>query len=417
MSNKNEVVKYHNDLNTIIMRKWSPEEMNFFFTIIAKVREQGTKLMKFNSDELRELASNDLHLDRWAQTMRSVASKVVDLKYYERTDCSFAIMNLFSYFRVEESEKSVEIEVSSKFEYIVNRLEAQFTMYELKEFTRIKSTYAKTMYRLLKQWRMVGKREFSLEEFKMLLDTPKAYKTSEIDRAVVKPILKELTPFFKDLKVKKVKAKTKGTPVKSYIFTWTTERKEAEVIVPVEVPEFTSLEAFFATIEGISVESQKAITDISSNFEPAEVLGMLSFAESLRKQKAKSAIAYTIKVIKEWAENNVKTLEQAKKFHEVNYNQKADQQAKTPKKSGKKQTKASGESNVPKWSNPDYKNELDPKIIDEIIAFHELNGTLHTPKAQEEIAQKRAEIEQGRANLENKKQELLARLDKKQNEK
>ena len=48
----NEVVKYHNDLNTIIMRKWSPEEMNFFFTIIAKVREQGTKLMKFNSDEM-----------------------------------------------------------------------------------------------------------------------------------------------------------------------------------------------------------------------------------------------------------------------------------------------------------------------------------------------------------------------------
>lgn len=426
MSNENEVVKYHNDLNTIIMRKWSPEEMNFFFTIIAKVREQGTKLMKFNSDELRELASNDLHLDRWVQTMRSVASKVVDLKYYERTDCSFAIMNLFSYFRVEESEKSVEIEVSSKFEYIVNRLEAQFTMYELKEFTRIKSTYAKTMYRLLKQWRMVGKREFSLEEFKTLLDTPKAYKTSEIDRAVVKPILKELTPFFKDLKVKKIKAKTKGTPVKSYIFTWTTERKQAEVVngdslpapvEPVEVPVFDNLEAFFGAIEGISVDNKKAITEISGNFERTEALAMLSFAESLRKQKAKSAIAYTIKVIKEWAENNVKTLEQAKKFHEVNYNQKAGQQAKTPKKSGKKQTKASGESNVPKWSNPDYKNELDPKIIDEIIAFHELNGTLHTPKAQEEIAQKRAEIEQGRANLENKKQELLARLDKKQNEK
>ena len=418
----NEVVKYHNDLNTIIMRKWSPEEMNFFFTIIAKVREQGTKLMKFNSDELRELASNDLHLDRWAQTMRSVASKVVDLKYYERTDCSFAIMNLFSYFRVEESEKSVEIEVSSKFEYIVNRLEAQFTMYELKEFTRIKSTYAKTMYRLLKQWRMLGKREFSLEEFKTLLDTPKAYKTSEIDRAVVKPILKELTPFFKDLKVKKVKAKTKGTPVKSYIFTWTTERKEAEVIngdslpAPAEMPVFDSLEAFFGAIEGISVDSQKAITDISSNFEPAEVLGMLSFAESLRKQKAQSAIAYTITVIKEWAENNVKTLEQAKKFHEVNYSQKAEPQAKKPKKKGgKKQGKASGESNVPKWSNPDYKNELDPKIIDELEEFHKLNGTFDTPEAQAEIAKKRAEIEQGRANLEAQKQEMLKRLEESAN--
>lgn len=52
------------------------------------------------------------------------------------------------------------------------------------------------------------------------------YKTSEIDRAVVKPITEQLSPFFKDLKVKKVKA---------YVFTWTPEekwakRRDAEII-------------------------------------------------------------------------------------------------------------------------------------------------------------------------------------------
>ena len=57
-------------------------------------------------------------------------------------------------------------------------------------------------------------------------------------------------------------------------------------------------------------------------------------------------------------------------------------------------------------------NPLDPKIIDELIAFHELNGTLETPEAQAEIAERKAEIEQGRANLEAQKQALLARLDK-----
>lgn len=416
----NEIVKYHNDLNTVIMRKWTAEEMNFLFAIITKVREQGTRLLKFNSDELRELASKDLHLDRWAKTMKSVSHKVIDLKYYERTSHTESVMNLFSFFKVDEKNRLVEVEVSSKFEYVVNRLEVQFTQYELAEFTQIKSTYAKTMYRLLKQWRTVGRREFQIDEFKTLLDTPETYKSSHLDRLVIKQVMKELPAFFKDLKFKKVKAKTKGNPVKSYIFTWTPERKKAEAIngdslpAPVEVPVFDSLEAFFGAIEGISVDSQKAITEISSNFEDSEVLGMLSFAESLRKQKAKSAIAYTITVIKEWAENNVKTLEQAKKFHEVNYNQKADQQAKTPKKGGKKKAP---ESNVPKWSNPDYKNPLDPKIIDEIIAFHELNGTLHTPKAQEEIAQKRAEIEQGLANLEAKKWELLGKFDEKQDEK
>lgn len=223
----NEVVKHHNDLNTVIMRKWSSEEMNFFFAIITKVRDEGTRLMKFDTDELRNLASKDFHLERWSQTMKSVADKVVDLKYYERTEHSYAVMNLFSYFRVDEKERIVEVEVSSKFEYVINKLEAQFTQYELAEFTNIRSTYAKTAYRLLKQWRTVGRKEFKIDEFKTLLDMPAGYKSSEIDRAVVKPILKQLSPYFENLKVKKIKSNKRGNPVLGYEFTWQKEVTEA----------------------------------------------------------------------------------------------------------------------------------------------------------------------------------------------
>ena len=60
---------------------------------------------------------------------------------------------------------------------------------------------------------------------------------------------------------------------------------------------------------------------------------------------------------------------------------------------------------MPKWSNPDYVNELDPKIVDMLVEFHKSQGTLETPEAQAEIAQRRAE-------LEAKKQELLNRLNK-----
>lgn len=89
----------------------------------------------------------------------------------------------------------------------------------------------------------------------------------------------------------------------------------------------------------------------------------------------------------------------ARKFHEANYSQKAEQQAKTSKKGGKKQAPA---SNVPKWSNTGYVNELDPKIVDMLVEFHKSQGTLETPEAQTEIAQKREEIEQRRTELEDK---------------
>lgn len=222
----NEIVRHHNDLNTVIMRKWSSEEMNFFFAIIAKARDKGTRLMKFNTDELKELASSSRKY-RWEETMKSVADKVIDLKYYERTEHSYAVMNLFSYFKVDEKERIVEVEVSSKFEYVINKLEAQFTQYELKEFTTIRSTYAKTAYRLLKQWRTVGRREFQIDEFKLLMDTPDYYQISDIDRLVIKPIKEQLSPYFLALKVKKIKSNKRGNPVLGYEFTWQKEVTEA----------------------------------------------------------------------------------------------------------------------------------------------------------------------------------------------
>lgn len=412
-----EIVKYHNDLNAVIMRGWTSEEMNFFFAILSKAKEKGTKKLTFYSNELKMLSSSSRKY-RWEDTVVSATKKIAQLTYFERKEASFRVMTLFDIFEVNLESQVIDVQVSSNFDYILNNLQAEFTIYELAEFTRIKSTYAKTMYRLLKQWRTVGKREFGVEEFKTLLDTPKSYKTSEIDRAVVKPILKELSPFFKDLKVKKVKAKTKGTPVKSYIFNWTAEekranRKEAEAIngdslpAPVEVPVFDSLEAFFGAIEGISVDNQKAITDISSNFEPTEALAMLSFAESLRKQKAKSAIAYTIKVIKEWAENGVKTLEQAKKFHEVNYSQKAEPQAKKPKKKGGKK-QASGESNIPHWSDMNPENANKPKQkptqedLKKLIELQKQMKVYNTPKAKKEREDWQKQIDEAKAEASEK---------------
>jgi replication protein len=420
----NEIVKYHNDLNTVVMRGWTAEEMNFFFAIIAKVRNEGTKQFTFNKAQLIELADYKIeHKKRFYDTFESLASNVMKLRYVEKTENSFDFMTLFTRFKLEWSDDLSDmkalVKVSEEFEYIVNELSGKFTMYELAEFTRIRSTYAKTMYRLLKQWRTVGKREFKVEEFKALLDTPKSYKTSELDRAVVKPILKQLSPFFKDLKVKKVKGRGKGTPVLAYTFTWEAEekrlRKNADVINSDNLPEITDLDSFFNQVGSVSADYRTAIASKIESFEPAEVLKMLKFAEDLRKRKeTPTSFGYTVTVISEWADNGVKTYDEAVDFYNTNYNQQPEQQAPKAKKGGKKQVP---ESNVPKWSNPDYENPLDPKIIDMLIEFHRSQGTLETPKAKAEIAQRKKEIEEGRANLEAQKQALLARLDKKQNEK
>ncbi|RCW15785.1 replication protein rep, partial [Streptococcus gallolyticus] len=219
---------HHNDLNTVVMRKWTAEEMNFFFAIIAKAKGKGTSLIEFDKYELAELAKYSLeHNKRFKTTMERLVDKIGQLRYIEKTSNSIKYMALFQRFEVhwetDLSDMTAYVRVAEDFEYILNKLSANFTSYELEEFTKIRSTYAKTAYRLLKQWRTVGKKEFSIDEFKTLMDMPKSYKSSEIDRAVIKPILKELNQYFIGLKVKKIKSNKRGNPVLGYEFTWKPE--------------------------------------------------------------------------------------------------------------------------------------------------------------------------------------------------
>ena len=224
----NEVVKHHNDLNTVIMRKWTAEEMNFFFAIIAKARDKGTSDLVFDKYQLAELANYSIqHNKRFYDTMDSLANNISQLRYIEKTSKSIEYMPLFTRFRVDWEENlsdmQAQVSVSPHFEYILNKLSANFTQYELQEFTTIRSTYAKTAYRLLKQWRTVGRKEFKIDEFKLLLDMPVSYKSCHIDRLVLKPILEQLSPYPEDLKVKKIKSNKRGNPVLAYEFTWEKE--------------------------------------------------------------------------------------------------------------------------------------------------------------------------------------------------
>lgn len=221
----NEVIKYHNDLNTVIMRKWTAEEMNFFFAIIAKARNQGVKELHFNTDEIKKLVNfTQKDEKRWKEAMKSTARKVTQLTYFEDNGKKFKVMPLFSLFEVDYEEKTVKVEVSKHFEYILNRLEVQFTQYELEEFTNIRSTYAKTMYRLLKQWRTVGKKEYGVNELRVFLDVPESYSNGEVTRRVLEPIQKELSNYFLNFKYKVIKSNKRGNPVLGYEFTWKPEK-------------------------------------------------------------------------------------------------------------------------------------------------------------------------------------------------
>ena len=224
MAREREVVKYHNDLNEMPMRNWTSEEMNLFFAMVMKIRDKGTGVIELNTDELKAIVDYQDRLYRWRSTIERFADKALTLKFWERSERKTSVMNLFSRIDIDLDSQTMKVKIADDFEYVVNKITKNFTVYELKEFTQLNSTYSKTMYRLLKQWRTVGSKEFSVDKLRVLLDIPNSYTANNIQQRTIKPILKELPQYFEGLKVKVIKANTQGTPVKAYRFTWKPEQ-------------------------------------------------------------------------------------------------------------------------------------------------------------------------------------------------
>lgn len=66
-----------------------------------------------------------------------------------------------------------------------------------------------------------------IEEFRRILDIPKKYRMSEINRIVLKTIETELSPLFKNLQIEKIKKKCayagRGNKVTHIVFTFEKE--------------------------------------------------------------------------------------------------------------------------------------------------------------------------------------------------
>ncbi|MCQ2916543.1 replication initiation protein, partial [Helicobacter pylori] len=87
----------------------------------------------------------------------------------------------------------MDIQLNTGYQYLLNNLGmGQYTSFNLLEFQRVRGKYAKTLYRLLKQYKSTGILSVEWSQFRELLDIPKDYKMENIDQKVLTPAIKEL---------------------------------------------------------------------------------------------------------------------------------------------------------------------------------------------------------------------------------
>ncbi|WP_156265091.1 replication initiation protein, partial [Enterococcus faecium] len=152
----NEIVKYHHELNTIPLRKFTPVEMNLFFSIVSRMREKGDKTVRLTFDQLKDLSNYKATANnRFINDLEMTYDKLMDLRFGKRSANGLDIDRfvMFSEFKIRGTAKDpyVDIQVYEKALPLLNNLD-EWVRYSLQQFNELQSSYAKTMFRLLKQY-------------------------------------------------------------------------------------------------------------------------------------------------------------------------------------------------------------------------------------------------------------------------
>ncbi|MGN8353814.1 replication initiation protein [Helicobacter pylori] len=202
----NTYITYHNNANKVNLGKLSEREANLLFAIFQKLKEQGNTLIRFEPQDLKRMLNIDISNERLSEVVVKLWDSIKTADFWKISETETSIIQenymLFSRCKIELNKPSkdlkyLEIQLNDNYQYLLNNLGmGQYTSFNLLEFQRVRGKYAKTLYRLLKQYKSTGILSVEWSQFRELLDIPKDYTMPNIDKFVLKIALKELRKIY-----------------------------------------------------------------------------------------------------------------------------------------------------------------------------------------------------------------------------
>ena len=222
---KNNVVRYHNDLNAITFYRFGSIDFDLFMSICSRMADQGEAEIVIGFDDLKEMSGFNTHWSekRFIEMLDDMGGKQLLSQGRIQKENKITRFQLFPEMTIDGDQRILTVKANEKNLYILNDLKKNFTRFELQEFISLDSKYAKILYRLLKQYRTTGTYMVSLEELKRLMSVPDKYTNKYIQDKIIKPSIKALSKYFRDLQCSTMYERKPGRPVKGYQFTFVPE--------------------------------------------------------------------------------------------------------------------------------------------------------------------------------------------------
>ncbi|MGL2792230.1 replication initiation protein [Helicobacter pylori] len=206
-------ITYHNNANKVNLGKLSERESNLLFAIFQKLKDQGNTLIRFEPQDLKRMimVKSNLTNRQLLQVLKNLLDNISGANFWiirEHVENGEVYEDHTSYMLFKQFEirihkptqiiEYLDVQLNDSYQYLLNNLGmgGQYTSFKLLEFQRVRGKYAKTLYRLLKQYKSTGILSVEWSQFRELLDIPKDYKMENIDQKVLTPALKELRKIY-----------------------------------------------------------------------------------------------------------------------------------------------------------------------------------------------------------------------------
>ena len=181
----NQLISSRHVLNT--------SEQKLYLAMVAQIKkeDQGFHIYKIAIQDFVEFTGTK---SRNEYERAKIVSKSLVKKYVEitRPDGSVLQTHLLSSADYKKGDGYVEVSFDPKLKPYLLELKRDFTSYDIRNILPLKSKYAIRIYELLKQFKTVGERTFSLDEFRILLSIPDSYSYGRLKKGILNPVKEEL---------------------------------------------------------------------------------------------------------------------------------------------------------------------------------------------------------------------------------
>lgn len=192
---KYEMVEYSKDVATSI-NEFSAYELDVFLCLVyvsrsmldhRKVSETENLKLELPASMVKKFLTG-AHNSR----VKKAIENIFDTKVYLKDDKYTKVRHLFEGLDYSSDYKTIDFELKKEYIKLFYNLSGNFTQHKIKEFTSLKSRYAKRIYQIIMSYKNLYKWEFDAIEFRKILDIPDSYGWSDIDVKLMRKIKVEL---------------------------------------------------------------------------------------------------------------------------------------------------------------------------------------------------------------------------------